>query len=122
MRSQGEIAFGETCDRIARDEITDDDVEFLQTLVRKCPNEEDNECFKNGEVDQCERSIQGLSIIAKADDARHAGTRDIVIDPLLPAGPLITLSGKNQGPDREATNVYDTELQEQSSSNENFTD
>ena len=78
--------------------------------------------IKNGKVDQCERSIQGLSIIAKADDARHAGTRDIVIDPLLPAGPLITLSGKNQGPDREATNVYDTELQEQSSSNENFTD
>merc|ERR1712081_108664 len=61
IRSQGEIAFGETCDRIARDEITDDDVEFLQTLVRKCPNEEDNECFKNGDI----------SIIVTTNDKRE---------------------------------------------------
>ena len=73
MRSQGEIAFGETCDRIARDEITDDDVEFLQTLVRKCPNEEDNEFFKNGDI----------SIIVTANDKREK-INNAKLEELLP--------------------------------------
>ena len=73
MRSQGEIAFGETCDRIARDEITDDDVEFLQTLVRKCPNEEDNEFFKNGDI----------SIIVTTNDKREK-INNAKLEELLP--------------------------------------
>jgi hypothetical protein len=42
-------------------------------------------------MDQCERSIQGLSLIVKADEARMVGKKDVVIDPLFPSGRLVEL-------------------------------
>ena len=54
--------------------------------------------MNNKKIDRCERSIQGLSVIVKATDAKEVGTRDIVIDPLFPAGKLIDLSERNTQP------------------------
>ena len=54
--------------------------------------------MNNKKIDRCERSIQGLSVIVKANDAKEVGTRDIVIDPLFPAGKLIDLSERNTQP------------------------
>ena len=48
MRSKGDDKFGEVCDHIGRGELTLDDEEYLQTLVRKSPNENDNEMFRGG--------------------------------------------------------------------------
>jgi hypothetical protein len=42
-------------------------------------------------VDQCERSIQGLSLIVKADEASMVAKKDVVIDPLFPPGRLVEL-------------------------------
>ena len=54
--------------------------------------------MNNKKIDRCERSIQGLSVIVKATDAKEVGTRDIVIDPLFPAGRLIDLPERNTQP------------------------
>ena len=54
--------------------------------------------MNNKKIDRCERSIQGLSVIVKATDAKEVGTRDIVIDPLFPAGNLIDLPKQNTQP------------------------
>ena len=50
MRSKGDNKFGEVCDRIGRGEITDDDETYLKSLVRKSPNEDDNDMFKEGKM------------------------------------------------------------------------
>ena len=50
MRSKGDFKFGEVCDRIGRGTFTDEDEEYLKKLVRNCPNENDNDMFKNGKV------------------------------------------------------------------------
>ena len=50
MRSKGDNAFGELCDRIARNELTDDDLETLQSMVRDSPNEQSNDMFKKGKI------------------------------------------------------------------------
>ena len=50
MRSKGDCKFGEVCDRIGRGTFTDEDEEYLKKLVRNCPNENDNDMFKNGKV------------------------------------------------------------------------
>ena len=47
--------------------------------------------MSNKKIDRCERSVQGLSVIVKANDAKEVGTRDIVIDPLFPAGSIIDM-------------------------------
>ena len=50
MRSKGDVAFGEVCDRIGRGTITDADEEYLRSLIRNCPNEDNNELFKEGKI------------------------------------------------------------------------
>ena len=40
-------------------------------------------------TDHCERSIQGLSLLVDAGEARDAKKEDLVIDPVFPAGSLI---------------------------------
>ena len=50
MRSKGDDKFGEVCDRIGRGEFTDDDETYLKGLVRKNPNENDNEMYKEGKI------------------------------------------------------------------------
>ena len=50
MRSKDDIPFGELCDRIARNEITEEDEIFLQSLVRDSPNEDNNEMFQEGKI------------------------------------------------------------------------
>merc|ERR1712020_844552 len=37
----------------------------------------------------CERSIQGLCLLVKHDEAKDVQYKDIVIDPLFPAGSLV---------------------------------
>ena len=41
-------------------------------------------------TDRCERSIQGLSRLVQAEEVKDVHDRDLVIDPLFPAGPLIS--------------------------------
>ena len=45
----------------------------------------------NKKIERCERSVQGLSVIVKANNAKEVGTRDVVIDPLFPAGSMIDM-------------------------------
>ena len=40
-------------------------------------------------TDRCERSIQGLSLLVQAQEAKDVQSKDLVIDPLFPAGPLV---------------------------------
>ena len=51
--------------------------------------------MNNKKIDRCERSVQGLSVIVKANDAREVETKDIVIDPLFPAGSMIDMPEGN---------------------------
>ena len=48
VRSQSDPKFGEVCDRIGRDEITQEDELYLNNLVRVCPHDDDNDLFKTG--------------------------------------------------------------------------
>ena len=50
MRSKGDDKFGEVCDRIGTDTITDEDEVYLRNLVRENPNENNNEKFKEGKI------------------------------------------------------------------------
>ena len=40
-------------------------------------------------TDHCERSIQGLSLLVDAEEAKDVKNKDLVIDPVLPAGSLV---------------------------------
>ena len=40
-------------------------------------------------TERCERSIQGLCLLVKHDEAKDVQSKDIVIDPLFPAGSLV---------------------------------
>ena len=40
-------------------------------------------------TEHCERSIQGLSLLVDAEEAKHVKNKDLVIDPAFPAGTLI---------------------------------
>ena len=40
-------------------------------------------------TEECERSIQGLCLLVKHDEAKDVQSNDIVIDPLFPAGSLV---------------------------------
>ena len=40
-------------------------------------------------TDRCERSIQGLSLLVEADEAKEVKNKDLVIDPVFPAGSLM---------------------------------
>ena len=50
VRSLTDPEFGEVCDRIAVNKITKEDEVYLQNLVRKSPNENNNELFKNSQM------------------------------------------------------------------------
>ena len=43
----------------------------------------------NLRTDRCERSIQGLSLLVQAQEAEKVNSKDLVIDPLFPAGSLV---------------------------------
>ena len=50
MRSMTDPEFGNVCDRIAVGKLTNDDEVYLKNLVRKSPNENNNELFKTGQM------------------------------------------------------------------------
>ena len=52
VRSMTDPKFGEVCDRIATNSITEEDEVYLKGLVRKCPNDNDNELYKTGKLSQ----------------------------------------------------------------------
>ena len=76
--------------------------------------------MNNKKIDRCDRSIQGLSVIAKANDAKEVGTRDIVIDPLFPAGSMIDTPEGNDQSKGDALEVCDDEREEQQCENEHL--
>ena len=43
----------------------------------------------NLRTDRCERSIQGLALLVQAQEAEKVNSKDLVIDPLFPAGSLV---------------------------------
>ena len=43
----------------------------------------------NLRTDRCERSIQGLALLVQAQEAEQVNSKDLVIDPLFPAGSLV---------------------------------
>ena len=43
----------------------------------------------NLRTDRCERSIQGLALLVQAQEAENVNSKDLVIDPLFPAGSLV---------------------------------
>ena len=45
--------------------------------------------INNSRTERCDRSLEGISLLVKADEARKATSCDVVIDPLFPAGPLV---------------------------------
>ena len=73
--------------------------------------------MNNKKIDRCERSVQGLSVIVKANDAKEVGTRDIVIDPLFPAGSMIDMPEENDQPKDHAREICDDEKEEQQCKN-----
>ena len=85
--------------RISRDHISDHfaSTEFGKvhsgsggkTVVRKVFQQ--SAYMRNKKIDRSKRSVQGLRVIVKANDAKEVGTRDIVIDPLFPAGTILNL-------------------------------
>ena len=76
--------------------------------------------MNNKKFDRCERSVQGLSVIVKANDAKDVGTRDIVIDPLFPAGSMIDMPEETAQLKDDALEVGDEEKEEQQSENEHL--
>ena len=45
--------------------------------------------INNSRTERCDRSLEGISLLVKADEAKKATSCDVVIDPLFPAGPLV---------------------------------
>ena len=50
VRSQTDPEFGEVCDRIARGNLEEKQMDYLQKLVRPCPSTNENENFKTGKT------------------------------------------------------------------------
>ena len=44
------MEFSDLCDRVARKTINEEDVNFLNSRIKPCPNENDNEAFKTGKL------------------------------------------------------------------------
>ena len=74
--------------------------------------------MSNKKIDRCERSVQGLSVIVKANDAKEVGTRDIVIDPLFPAGSIIDMPEGTDHSKGDALEALDDGRDEQQCENE----
>ena len=79
MRSKDDLPFGELCDRIARNVITDDDETFLQSLVRDSPNENNNEMYQKGTI----------GILVTTNEKRKKINRE-KLDSLLPYEESVT--------------------------------
>ena len=45
--------------------------------------------INNSRTERCDRSLEGLALLVKAEEAKKAASCDVVIDPLFPAGPLV---------------------------------
>ena len=62
--------------------------------------------INNSKTERCERSLEGLSLLVSADEAKKAEKIDVVIDPFFPAGPLIEMpqdmGGESQRSPEEA--------------------
>ena len=81
MRSQTDPEFGNVCDRIARGNLEEQQVDYLKKLVRPCPGIDDNENFKSGKT----------SIIVTTNDKRKSINRE-KINKLIPNEPTMVLS------------------------------
>ena len=50
MRSQKDPVFSSLCDRVGTNDITEDDVKYLESRIQPCEEENTNENFKNGSL------------------------------------------------------------------------
>ena len=48
--------------------------------------------INNSRTEKCERSLEGISLLVKAEEAKKAGKCDVVIDPLFLSGPMVELT------------------------------
>ena len=48
--------------------------------------------INNSRTERCERSLEGISLLVKAEEAKKAGKCDVVIDPLFLSGPMVELT------------------------------
>ena len=53
--------------------------------------------INNSRTERCDRSLEGISLLVKADEAKKATSCDVVIDPLYPAGPLVDHTKDTEG-------------------------
>ena len=103
MRSITDPEFGEVCDRIAVGKITEEDEVYMKNLVRKSPNENNNDLFKTGQ----------MSIIVTTNKKRERINLE-KLEKLLPDSPEYICNSRDQ-----STNVSNPpELNE----NLNYTD
>ena len=85
MRSMTDPEFGDVCDRISTGTITAKDEEYLRNLVRKSPNENNNELYKTGQ----------MSIIVPTN-ARREKINNEKLDQLLPDNPEYICESRDQ--------------------------
>ena len=48
--------------------------------------------INNSRTEKCERSLEGISLLVKAEEAKKAEKCDVVIDPLFLSGPMVELT------------------------------
>ena len=53
--------------------------------------------INNSRTERCDRSLEGISLLVKADEAKKTTSCDVVIDPLFPAGPLVDHTKDTEG-------------------------
>ena len=66
MRCPSDLSFASLCDRVGKNQITSDDVQFFESRVvtDEIPEEMDNENFKTGKCQNCILRL-GLGIVLK---------------------------------------------------------
>ena len=77
--------FGDVCDRISTGTITAEDETYLKNLVRKSPNENNNELYKTGQ----------MSIIVATNERREKKNNE-KLDELLPDVPEFICDSRDQ--------------------------
>ena len=85
MRSMTDPKFGDVCDRISTGTITAEDETYLKSLVRKSPNENNNELYKTGQ----------MSIIVATNERTETKTNE-KLDELLPDVPEFICDSRDQ--------------------------
>ena len=85
VRSQTDPEFGEVCDKIARGNLDEKEIQYLQKLVRPCPSTNENENFKTGKT----------SIIVRTNEKRKNINRE-KIESLIPNEPVVVLSATDR--------------------------